>query len=155
MKDLKYLLAYIVPASAFLGLAWQGIWSWLTLVLVFGLIPVLELFTPKSIENVPENLEEPRSKRFFFDALLYLNAPILFGIVGGYLWVITHETLSFSEILGLTLGTGIVAGSNGINVAHELGHRSHKFEQGLAQLMLLPTLYQHFFVEHTVGIIKM
>ncbi|HAD11787.1 MAG TPA: alkane 1-monooxygenase, partial [Saprospirales bacterium] len=39
-------------------------------------------------------------------------------------------------------------GANGINVAHELGHRSQRSEQWLAQLMLLPALYQHFFIEH-------
>jgi alkane 1-monooxygenase len=44
-----------------------------------------------------------------------------------------------------------MAGACGINVAHELGHRDNKWEQRLAQLMLLPSLYQHFFVEHNRG----
>ena len=151
MRDLKYLLAYLVPASALLGLAWHGIWSWMTVALVFGLLPVLELYTPKSILNVPKEDEEHRARRAFFDWLLYLNAPLLFGIVGWYLWLVAAQTLGIAEIIGLTLAVGIVAGTCGINVAHELGHRTNRKEQVLAQIMLLPSLYQHFFVEHNRG----
>jgi len=151
MRDLKYHIAYLVPASAVLGLAWQGAFAWLTLALVFGILPLVELFTPQSKENVPERAEDDRTKRVFFDVLLYANAPLLFGIVGWYFWVLSFETLSIAESLGLTLSVGIVAGTCGINVAHELGHRSQKFEQWLAQAMLLPSLYQHFYVEHNRG----
>lgn len=151
MRDLKYLAAYLVPVSAMIGLYAREGWSWLTLILVFGILPVVELFTPKSTENVPETQEEERSRRWIFDVLLYLNAPLLFGITGWYLWVVAFQDISWAEMLGLTLSTGIVAGANGINVAHELGHRTRKGEQWLAQLMLIPTLYQHFFVEHNRG----
>lgn len=151
MRDLKYIAAYFVPATAILGLAWQGPWSWLTLALVFGILPVVEIFTPQSSSNIPETLEADRSRRLFFDLLLYLNAPLLFGILGWYLWTISAQTLSVSETMGLTLGVGIMAGANGINVAHELGHRAKRSEQILAQIMLLPSLYQHFFIEHNRG----
>lgn len=151
MRDLKYLIAYLLPASTVLALSWQGLWSWSTLILAFGILPVVELFTPKSTANVPEAAEDARSRRIFFDFLLYLNAPLLFGILGGYLWTITHSTLSTSEFLGLSLGVGIMAGTCGINVAHELGHRSLKSAQIVAQIMLLPSLYPHFFIEHNRG----
>lgn len=39
----------------------------------------------------------------------------------------------------------------GINVGHELGHRSTKLEQTLAKMLLLPALYMHFFIEHNKG----
>lgn len=151
MKDLKYLLAYLMPASALLALTWQGLSSWATVILAFLIIPVTELFLPFSTANVPDHAEENRSGRPFFDWLLYLNAPLLFGIVGWYLYIITHQSLSIPELLGLTLGTGIIVGANGINVAHELGHRSNPLEQGLSKWMLLPALYQHFFIEHNRG----
>src|SRR5262245_59437630 len=111
MRDLKYLIAYLVPASALLGLAWQGAWSWLTVVLVFGILPLIELYTPKSIGNVPEAEEEGRSKQVFFDWLLYSNAPLVFGITGWYLWIISTQTPGISETVGLTLGVGIVIGT--------------------------------------------
>jgi alkane 1-monooxygenase len=151
MNDLKYTAAYLVPASAMLGLAWQGPWAWSTLILVFGLLPLIELFSPESTENMPDSQADQRSKNLFFDILLYANAPLLFGIVGWYLWLVAKASPSPIEVLGLTFSVGIVAGANGINVAHELGHRAKRAEQWLAQLMLLPTLYQHFFVEHNRG----
>lgn len=151
MTDLRYLSAYAIPLSALFALAWQGPWAWATVVLAFVIIPVAELFTPTSTVNTTETLEDRRSRRRLFDWLLYLNAPLLFGIVGWYVFVVADQALSTAEVIGLTLSVGIVVGANGINVAHELGHRSTLSEQLLAKIMLLPALYQHFFVEHNRG----
>jgi len=151
MKDLKYLIAYLLPLSAIPALAWQGHWAWATVVLSFGILPLLEIWAPQSTGNVSPEEEEPRSRRLLFDALLYLNLPLLFGIAGWYLFTIQHQGLSVSEMLGLTLGTGIVVGAVGINVAHELGHRERRYEQIMSKWMLLPALYQHFFIEHNRG----
>ncbi|MBK8554743.1 MAG: alkane 1-monooxygenase [Lewinellaceae bacterium] len=151
MRDLKYLLAYLMPISAVLALYQLGPWSWASVILAFGILPVLEIFTPMSVENTPDGLEASRARRIFFDVLLYANAPLLFGIVGWYLWVVTHDALTLQEWLGLTLSVGIIIGADGINVAHELGHRSRRAEQCLAQAMLVPALYQHFFIEHNRG----
>lgn len=151
MKDFKYLLAYLVPASTMAALAWQGPWAWTTVVLVFGIIPVLELIAPVSTANVSPEAEETRSGIRFFDWLLYSNSLLLYGIIGWYLYVVSFESCALSVWLGLTLGVGIIVGAGGINVAHELGHRSSSFEQNLSKIMLLPALYQHFFVEHNRG----
>lgn len=151
MRDLKYLLAYLLPLSALLALAWQGAWSWMTVVLAFVVLPTAELFLPASPANVPPEAEESRAKNRLFDWLLYLNAPFLFGIVGWYLHIVSHQHLGIAEWLGLTFSTGIIVGANGINVAHELGHRSTRGEQLLSKIMLLPALYQHFFIEHNRG----
>lgn len=151
MRDLKYLLAYLLPFSAVAALSFRGIWAWSTVVLAFGLLPLFELLLQPSVQNIPEMEEPRRSKKLFFDFLLYLNAPLLFFIVFGYFNAILDNAISIPEVLGLSLGTGIIVGVCGINVAHELGHRTNKIEQWLAQLMLIPALYQHFFVEHNRG----
>jgi alkane 1-monooxygenase len=39
----------------------------------------------------------------------------------------------------------------GINVGHELGHRRNRYEQWLAQALLMTGLYMHFFIEHNRG----
>jgi alkane 1-monooxygenase len=46
---------------------------------------------------------------------------------------------------------GLLCGTFGINAAHELGHRVNKFEQFLAKVLLLTSLYMHFFIEHNKG----
>jgi alkane 1-monooxygenase len=151
MKDLKYLLAYILPASTGLALAFQGFWSWATVVLSFAIIPLLELVLPQSTANIPSAEEENRSRRPLFDVLLYLNLPVLYVLVGWYLYTIQTQNLIFLEIAGLTLSTGILVGAIGINVAHELGHRARRYERIMAKWMLLTALYQHFFIEHNRG----
>lgn len=151
MKDLKYLIAYILPFTTILGLFWQGAWAWATVILIFGILPIVELWTPESTLNVPDEQEDRRSRRRLFNLLLYANAPILFGIVGFYLFIITQHNLSTSELIGMSLGVGLVVGACGINVAHELGHRQTRGEQLLSKIMLLPALYQHFFIEHNRG----
>ena len=35
--------------------------------------------------------------------------------------------------------------------AHELGHRKTKWERFLAKLLLMPSLYMHFYIEHNFG----
>lgn len=151
MRDLKYLLAYLLPASAVAALVLQGVWSWATVILAFVVLPLTELFLPRSTANVPASGEASRVRRRFFDWLLYLNAPLLFGVVFFYLRSVAQCDLAWHEWLGLTLSAGIIVGANGINVAHELGHRNNPFEQALAKWMLLPALYQHFFIEHNRG----
>ena len=51
----------------------------------------------------------------------------------------------------MTLNVGLVIGTIGINVAHELGHRVNRWEQWMAQSLLLSALYTHFFIEHNRG----
>jgi alkane 1-monooxygenase len=150
-RDIKYLAAYLIPALAAWGLYQQGWASWLTVVVIFGVMPVLEMILPKSARNVPEEEEPSRSSRIVFDWLLYLNIPMVYGLVVAYAWVVSASALSIFEWIGLTLSVGVVVGANGINVAHELGHRSNAVEQWLAKLLLLPALYQHFFIEHNYG----
>jgi alkane 1-monooxygenase len=151
MRDYKYLLAYIVPAITAYSFTQMGAWSWATVYFVFVVVPILEWALPTSTANTAPEEEAPRSSIRFFDWLLYSNALILYGIVGWYLYLVALQPLSFQEWLGLTLSAGLIVGAEGINVAHELGHRNTIFEQNLAKFMLMPALYQHFFIEHNRG----
>ncbi|GAB2631797.1 alkane 1-monooxygenase [Belliella aquatica] len=151
MKDLKYLLAYSIPLSAYFALQWQGWWSWSTVILAFGIFPVLDALYPASAENYSDTEKKKRLSNRFFDLLLYICAPICFVLVFIYFQTITNTSLSINETVGLTFSIGVVLGALGINVAHELGHRSNKWEQFLAKAGLLPVFYQHFFIEHNRG----
>ncbi|RZS96292.1 alkane 1-monooxygenase [Cecembia calidifontis] len=151
MKDLKYLLAYSIPLSAVLALLWQGWWSWATVILAFGIFPLLDAIFPASTTNYSESEEKSRLSNRFFDILLYICAPICFVLVYFYFKTIQKGGLATYEWLGLTFSIGVVLGALGINVAHELGHRANKWEQFLAKAGLLTVLYQHFFIEHNRG----
>ena len=151
MKDLKYLTAYSIPLCALIGLTQQGIWAWLTPVYAFILVPILEGVFPVDKLNIDDDEKEPKKKLHWTDFLLYFNIFIVFGCLYLTLITLTKGICSTSEIIGLIFSCGIVIGSNGINVAHELGHRKTKIEQLMGKLLLMPALYMHFYVEHNYG----
>lgn len=150
-KDTKYLIAYLLPLSCWFGLQNGNYWSPGAFYVAFGILPLLELFLPKSTENENPEMEESRSNTLVFDLLLWLNIPIVYGSFFFLFYQIQQENISGWEIPFSILNVGMVAGSCGINVAHELGHRSNKFEQLLSKILLLPELYMHFFIEHNLG----
>jgi hypothetical protein len=52
---------------------------------------------------------------------------------------------------GIAISFGMSCGILGINAAHELGHRVTWYEQLMSKMLLLTTLYMHFFIEHNRG----
>lgn len=151
IKDLKYLAAFTIPLSGYIALKYLGIWSWATVFLGFIIIPILDAIIPPNKNNISPENELNYSNKFFFDFLLYICAPICYLLVFMYLSIIKTNQLSISETLGLTLSIGIVLGTIGINVSHELGHRTNPLSIFLAKMGLLITCYLHFFIEHNRG----
>lgn len=151
LRDLRYLLAYTLPFTAAVALSLRAEWSFATVIYAFGIIPVLDQTIRQARANNRGEESESRYVNRFFDWLLYLNVPILYALVGWFVYTVATVPLQTYELVGLTLSLGIVSGTLGINVAHELGHRSRRDEQVLAQALLLPALYMHFFIEHNRG----
>ena len=151
LRDLRYLFAYTLPASAFAAVYAQGAWSYAAVAYAFGVIPLLDQALPRPRTNDDGEEGGRRLPDAAFDALLYANVPILYALVAYALHTATTASLAPHELVGIALSVGIIAGSLGINVAHELGHRPRRFEQVLAQALLLPSLYLHFFIEHNRG----
>jgi alkane 1-monooxygenase len=151
LSDAKYILAYTVPLSTYVSLTQTGLWTTFTFLYAFVLIPLFELFLSGTSENFSAEEEEDRKKNILFDILLWLVVPIQYGLLFLYLYAITWGNRSLAEIVGMTLSMGISCSVLGINVAHELGHRSNKFEQFLSKALLLTSLYMHFFIEHNRG----
>lgn len=151
MKDLKYLAAFSIPFMVFLGIYFKGIFTFITPVYGFVIIPILELVFPKDTTNVDAIESENLLHKKIFDWLLYLNLPVVYGLVLYALITVNSTTLETYEFIGLIISIGIVLGVNGINVAHELGHRQTTNERFLGKALLLPALYMHFYIEHNFG----
>ena len=148
---MKYLLAFSVPVIGLLGFYFLGLWSYAALVYAFGIIPIAELFLPTDEKNYDQDAIENRLQNKFFDLFLYLNVPIVYGCIGYVLFIIGTKPVSLIEIIGLTLSLGVILGANGINVAHELGHRNTLTEKLLGKMLLIPSHYTHFYIEHNHG----
>jgi alkane 1-monooxygenase len=151
MKDLKYLMAFSIPMVAILGLYYKGPWLWATPVYTFVCIPVLELLFPIDPDNLNDHERDNRLKNKLFDWLLYLNVPLVFGLLYLAFELLMAAPLEPFEYAGLVFSVGIVLGVNGINVAHELGHRQKSNERFLGKALLLPSFYMHFYIEHNHG----
>ncbi len=150
-SDLRYLAAYLVPLSCFAGLYFGGWASPGALYVGFLLVPGIELFVPAAARKEDEAILEAKSKISFFDNLLYLNVPILYYIVGYYVWLLSLGEMTTGELILSVFNVGVLLGVCGINVAHELGHRQDRFSRWMARLLLIPALYSHFTLEHNYG----
>ena len=151
VNDLKYFLAYTIPVSALIGIQLGGYWCYTTVFYAFGFIPIWEAFLSPNPNKLNDQKIERRLANRFFDLMLYFNLVLVFPILGYGIWYLTTTPLEISEIIGLVLSFGIVLGTNGINVAHELGHRKTAWERLLAKILLMPALYMHFYLEHNFG----
>ncbi len=151
MKDLKYLVAYTIPVVVILSLSLRGLWSFFTPVFAFVLIPIIETALPVNSTNLSEAQQKNKEANILFDLLLYLNLPLIFGIVGWFLWSISWANYTTPELIGLAFSVSIALSTNGINVAHELGHRTTRWERTLSKILLLPSLNMHFYIEHNFG----
>lgn len=149
--DVKYLIAYVSPVAAAIGLYFGGIWSPGAFYVGFIILPVLEFFLPARTDNVPPEEEAHRNTMHYFDWLLYLHLPIIYALIAFFVYRVGFTPLSPWEIVGMTLNMGVILGSYGINVAHELGHRTDQFSTWIARLLLVPSLYTHFTIEHNYG----
>jgi alkane 1-monooxygenase len=148
---MKYLLAYSVPFFGLLGIYFHGIWSYTVVIYVFVMIPILELILPIDSSNYSETEVERRLKNKLYNSLLYLNIPIVYGSLYFTFTLVKSKELTYFELIGIILSLGIILGSNGINVAHELGHRKKLYERIFGKLLLIPSHYTHFFIEHNHG----
>lgn len=151
MKDLKYLAAFSIPIVAVISIYFKGYWTFATPIFAFVMLPILELIFSTDTYNQSEEEVESNLKKKVFDWLLYLNLPIVFGLLTYALIEITTTNLQTFEFIGLIFSVGIVLGVNGINVAHELGHRQASKERFIGKALLLPSHYLHFYIEHNFG----
>ena len=151
LKDLKYLFAYTMPLAVCVSFASHGLWTYSTVFYAFIVIPLLDVITGETTDNLEADDAAYKKTRWIFDAMLYLNVPIVFGILAFGLHMVQTGSYERYELVGLALSGGILLATNGINVAHELGHRKPLAERLMSKLLYMPCLYMHFFIEHNYG----
>ncbi len=150
-RVIKYFAGYTIPLATGLSIYFGGIYSFITPVYAFVLLPFLELLIPVNNKNLSAVEEELVKKDKVYDWILYLHVPVQYAMLYYFLYTVTYTPLQGYELVGLILSMGTCCGVIGINVAHELGHRKSKSEQFLAKMLLLTSLYMHFIIEHNKG----
>ncbi|SNR48432.1 alkane 1-monooxygenase [Haloechinothrix alba] len=154
-KRYAWLLGLVVPAIPFL--AWGlvsatglGAFWWLGPVIVFVLIPLIDVAVGTDAENPPDELIEWLEQDRYYRWVTYLYLPIQYAGLVLACWLWTTYPMTLVDRVGLAVSVGVVAGI-GINTAHELGHKKEKHERWLSRVALAQSCYGHFFIEHNRG----
>ncbi|ADP98656.1 alkane 1-monooxygenase [Marinobacter adhaerens HP15] len=157
LKKYSYLIAMVPlllpPLLLAAGQATDlvNLFSWGVPVVVFGIIPILDMLLGKDSLNPDEETDVPRmvGERFY--------KAITLGWVAGFaallVWSmleLASGTFSLVGSIGWIVSIGIVGGL-GINVAHELIHKDEKLETRAGGFLLSLVCYAGFKVEHLRG----
>ena len=151
IKTLKYLSPATIYVLAFLAFSSQGWLTWSPMLYAWVIIPVVELLIKPDEKNMNAAEEELAKKNKTYDYMLYLFVAFQLAALLFFLQSMQQDKLSWWEIAGRVGSMGLLCGTFGINIGHELGHRNNRFEQSLAKASLLTSLYMHFFIEHNKG----
>jgi alkane 1-monooxygenase len=116
---------------------------WLTLVITFFLIPLIDLAVGRATPGKERPV--PAFARWIPRLQLPLQAVLLFEALR------IAPNLSALNLVLFALAVGAVPGGLGITIAHELGHRSSVLDRFIAKALLVSVGYGHFFVEHVRG----
>ena len=146
-----YALVFVPVALALGGLAWGGPWTWATVAFVFGVVPLLDLVLGRNEANPAPDAPPSRLTYWGFRLVTWAVVPALVGLTLAAAFVITTRPFAPWELAGLVVSVGVASGGLGITVAHELIHKTGRFERTLGDALLLNACYMHFAIEHVIG----
>lgn len=150
-KKYSYLICFILPPIAYLGYYLGGWYNFLTPILVFVILPILDSFVGGDSTN-PDEADVPAlQNEKYYRYITYAWSYLQVGFVIWAVYAVAVTPMTWYEWIGFVISVGICTGGIGITVAHELGHKNTKFEQFLSKLVLMTVCYMHFFIEHNKG----
>lgn len=149
---MKYLAAFLLPTTVVIAFNAHGFWTFFPLVFAFGIIPIAEFALGTDSYNLSDTEKELAAKNPLYDTIIYGTVVFHLGAMFYYLKMMSHaDDLAMIDIIGRTISIGLMCGVYGINVAHELGHRTNKLDQWISRILLTTSLYLHFYIEHNRG----
>jgi len=152
MRKFKYFGAYIIPLLGLFTFNTSGVYAYFGLIFLYILVPVLEYILPQDPYNLSKLENDLARKNYLYDATLYLLVPLHLFVVYTFLTTISDTGLAPSKLIASVLMMGTILGVNGINVGHELGHKTGEpFKMFLAHVMLTTAIQNHFIPYHNGG----
>lgn len=152
MARFKYFAAFIVPLLALLSFHTTGIIAYTGIIFLYVLVPILEQVFPPDRENFDKVERELAKEDKFYDWVTYLIVPLHLYVVYDFLITIDTPNLALSDTIARVLMMGTVLGVIGINVGHELGHKTNEIvKQFFAQILLTTSIQNHFVPYHNGG----
>lgn len=143
LQILPYLSVFVIPALLVLSATLGGGWVLLLPVVVYGLLPVLDLATGPNRDN-----SAPTAPTWAYRMLPRVFVPVHLAALSYALVVASHSSLAVGVGLATAAGMATVLA---INIAHELMHRAGRLDQRLSVVLMASAAYPHFVVEHVQG----
>lgn len=151
LRALRYAVTFTLPLAAWATFTDRH-WSYWGVPLIgFGLVPLLDLLFQGHHARLSDEEERAVLNDPLYDAVLYAVVPVQYALLWLFLQRVSMLDLHGWDLLGCIASMGLLCGIHGINVAHELGHRTNRWERDLARALLLTSLYMHFIIEHNRG----
>ncbi|MBM7365626.1 alkane 1-monooxygenase [Gordonia hydrophobica] len=134
-------------------------WWWIGPILIYVLLPILDIFFGPDGQNPPEEVMEQleNDKYYRYCTYVYIPFQMVSIVFACYLWTASDlhwlgidGGLGLASKIGLAFSIGAMGGI-GINTAHELGHKKVSLERWLSKITLAQTFYGHFYIEHNRG----
>jgi alkane 1-monooxygenase len=154
-----WLIGLLMPSLPFIGvglhqLTGWGVWLWIGSIVVFIIVPAIDLVVGLDRANPPDDMIEALENDRYYRWITYLFLPIQYvGFVGAF-YLLAHPDviggLSTMDKIAMATTVGLIGGI-GINTAHELGHKKEANERWLSKIALAQVAYGHFYIEHNRG----
>ncbi|WP_321798242.1 alkane 1-monooxygenase [Burkholderia sp. BCC1988] len=139
----------ILSAQLALSTGLHVFW-WFGPLFAFGVIPVLDTLIGDDRDNPPEAVVPHLERERYYRYIVYLATMVEYIAFFMCVRIVGTHALAWYDYVGFALSLGAATGIS-INTAHELGHKTSRFERWLAKVTLAPVAYGHFFVEHNRG----
>lgn len=123
---------------------------WLPVLFLYGVVPLLDALMGVDRTNPPEWAVPQLEADLYYRRVTYALVPILWMAFVFSAWFVATRHLPWHGWLAMVVTGGGIGGFC-INLGHELGHKQTRLERWLAKIVLAPTGYGHFFIEHNRG----
>ncbi|MCS6997256.1 MAG: alkane 1-monooxygenase [Casimicrobiaceae bacterium] len=156
----SFLLAPLTALTLVRGIEWaladpdRHTWAtWWPVILIYGVIPVLDLLFGRVQTSFTPDQRERLSRDRLLRAVPWLCGSAWLGLFAWAFWRLPElmATLPLVSLVGFTVSLGVIGGILAINTGHELVHRTNRFERMLGGILLSSVCYGVFKVEHVLG----
>ncbi len=154
-KRYAWIFSLLVPCTVAIGpllvLLTGQYWTlWLPVAFFYLVLPLVDLLMGEDTTNPPESAVPALDADPYYRWITYLLVPILWAAFIFSAWFVGSRELPAHAWLAMVFITGSVGGFC-INLGHEMGHKNTTLERWLAKIVLAPTGYGHFYIEHNRG----
>ena len=118
IRAFKYASPFLIYIGAFRAFYVTGWQVWIPLVYAWVIIPLIELLLKSDDRNMNATEEELAKADKTYDILLYIIVVLQYAALYQFLHAMSHDNMTWVDIVGRIFVMGLLCGTFGINVGH-------------------------------------